>query len=737
MTFSLLKKLRGPGDLWGALAAMLVALPAAVAFGVTVYSGLGPQYAPLGALTGMLGAVALGLIAPIFGGTDRLISAPCAPAAAVLSVFAVELARQDVASAQIILLLVVLGILTGMVQILLGFLGAGRIIKYIPYTVVSGYLTGVGIIIIGGQIRNFMGAPADTWWWQVLVAPELWDLRSIGVGSATVLGALLGPRLIGKVPGTILGIAAGLVVYFALAAGDPTMMSLVDNHLVLGALGGVKAGYLQTLSARWHDLGELKLAQVGALCGNALTLAALLSVDTLKTCVVMDRKTRTRHQPNRELCAQGLANVASSLIGGMPGSGTMGPSMVNLNSGGQTRVSGIMAGVFTLVAALALNTVIAWMPIATLAGILIVIGLRMIDLEPLKFLESRGTVFDFAVVSSVIVIALTVGLIAASAAGVAMSILLFVREQVGGSVVRHRSFIHQRSSTWARSEAERRIIAQKGEKVVIFELQGSLFFGTASTLYSVLEPEIKIRDYLILDLRLVQSVDITAAQMLIQVRDMLAERGAFLLFSNVHEQLPNNRNLREFFTQVGLVEEEGYRTVRVFANLESAIEWAEEQLIGDVRGPVDKEAPLRLRDMELFHGRRDETLVDLEESMEERSFKAGETIYSIGDPGQAIYLVRRGEIRILAPIGGSRQLHHVASIGRGDFFGGLAFLDGRPRSDSAIAHTDTDVYVLTMAHFNELAEEHKRLAFVLVLAISRTLAHRLRHANGERALLHT
>jgi len=735
MQSELLKKLHGPGDLWGGLASMLVALPAAVAFGVTVYSALGPQYAPLGALAGMLGAVALGLIAPVFGGADRLISAPCAPAAAVLSVFALELVKQDVASATIILLLIVLGILTGLVQIFLGFLGTGRVIKYIPYTVVSGYLTGVGIIIIGGQIQEFMGAAPDTRWWQVMMSPALWDLRSIGVGSATVIGALLGPRLIKRIPGTILGIIAGLITYFSLAASDPSMMTLVDNRLVLGPLGGVEAGYLQTLTARWHELGELKLAQVGALCGNALTLAALLSIDTLKTCVVMDQQTRTRHEPNRELCAQGLANVASSMIGGMPGSGTMGPSMVNLNSGAQTRVSGIMEGVLVLVAALALNTVIAWMPIATLAGILIVIGLRMIDLEPLKFLESRGTVFDFAVVSSVIVIALTVGLIAASAAGVAMSILLFVREQVGGSVVRHKSFIHQRSSTWARSEAERRIITQKGEKVIIFELQGSLFFGTTYELYSVLEPEIRKRDYLILDLRLVQSVDITAAHMLIQVRDMLAERDAFLLLSNVPEQLPNGRNLREFFEQVGLCEESD--TVRVFPTLESTIEWVEEQLIGDVRTPVDKEVPLRLQDMDLFHGRKDETLVDLEASMEQRSFKAGETIYSIGDPGQAIYLVRRGEIRIMAPIGGSRQLHHVATIGRGDFFGGLAFLDGRPRSDSAIAHTDTDLYMLTMEHFNQLAEEHKRLAFVLISAISRTLAHRLRHANGERALLHT
>jgi hypothetical protein len=102
----------------------------------------------------------------------------------VLSVFALELARQDVSAGNIILLLIVLGVLTGLVQILLGFLGAGRMIKYIPYTVVSGYLTGVGIIIISGQIRNFMGAAVGTSWWQVIVSPAMWDMRSMGIGLA-------------------------------------------------------------------------------------------------------------------------------------------------------------------------------------------------------------------------------------------------------------------------------------------------------------------------------------------------------------------------------------------------------------------------------------------------------------------------------------------------------------------------------------------------------------------------
>lgn len=736
MNFSpaLAARFKVAGDFWGGLASMLVALPAAVAFGVTVYSAISPQYAVFGALAGILGAAALGLIAPTFGGTDRLISAPCAPAAAVLSAFAIELVQQGVAPSSIVLLLCVMGILTGMIQILIGFLGVGRLIRYIPYTVVSGYLSGVGLIVIGSQIPGFLGLPQNSVWWKATLATQSWDWRSLVIGFTTATVALIAPKLTQAVPSTILGIMAGGGAYLALASSDASMLTLSQNQLVLGALGGSGQGYLDMIIGRWQLIGELRLSQIVGLFGSALTLAALLSIDTLKTCVVMDQMTRTRHEPNRELLAQGLANMTSSAIGGIPGAGTMGASMVNLSSGAKTRVSGIVEGVLVVLAALVLNTFIAWIPIATLAGILIVVGLRMIDTEPLHFLESRATVVDFAVVVVVIACALLIGLIAASAAGVALSILLFVREQVGGSVVRHKTFVSQRSSTWVRPEAEMRLLAQRGEKAVIFELQGSLFFGTTYELYSALEPEIKTREYMLLDLRWVQAVDITAAHMLNLVRDMARERGVALLLSHVREQLPNGRNLLEFLKQTGLIDDSN--TVQVFQTIENAIEWIEDRLVGDTVTTIGKELPLQLQEMLLFQGRKDETLADLEGRMQLRSVKAGQSIYNVGDQAQELFLIRRGAARILAPIGGSRQLHHIATFGRGDFFGGMAFLDDRARSESAVAHTDIDLYVLSLDQFKQLAEEHKKLALLLITAISRTLAHRLRHADGERTLLH-
>uniref|UniRef100_Q478U9 Cyclic nucleotide-binding:Sulfate transporter/antisigma-factor antagonist STAS:Xanthine/uracil/vitamin C permease:Sulphate transporter n=1 Tax=Dechloromonas aromatica (strain RCB) TaxID=159087 RepID=Q478U9_DECAR len=727
------KKLYQSGDFWGGLAAMLVALPAAIAFGVTIYSAIAPSHAALGALAGIIGASVIGLIASTLGGTDRLISAPCAPAAALLSAFAIELVAQGIPGGNIILLLLMLGVLAGMFQVLFGFVGIGRLIKYIPYPVVSGYLTGVGLIIIGSQIGKLLGTPTGARWYEVLYTPSLWDWRALAVGLTTMLVMWLSPGLTRRLPATILGIAAGIACYFALASQDESLLQLAANNLVIGPLGASGEGYIQSITARWNEIGDLRLGQVAALLGNALTLAVLLSIDTLKTCVVLDQLTRSQHNPNRELVAQGIANIASSSVGGIPGAGTMGATLVNLSSGAMTRASGLVEGISALVFALLLSSFIAWIPVAALAGILIVVGIRMIDRGPLRFVQSSATVFDFGVVVTVVVVALTIGLIAASATGVALSIILFLREQIGGSVVRHKFYVNQMSSSWHRPEAETRILEKKGDQAVIFELQGSLFFGTTQQLYSQLEPELKSRNFVILDMKRIQSVDVTAAHLLSQVRDSLAERNALLILSNVRENLPNNRNLREFLAQTGVTDIP--ESVRLFDELDSAIEWVEDRLLGsrEEQASPETETPLELQEMELFKHRKDETLADLEKCLVKRHYAAGDVVYSQGEAGDEIYLIRYGSVKIFAPLGGGRT-RHVATFGRGDFFGGLAFLDGLPRGNDAVAASDTEFFILSQEQFNILSEEHKKLALTLLQALARSLALRLRHADTENAM---
>ncbi len=242
------------GDFWGGLAAMLVALPSAIAFGVTIYASIGPAYAGLGALAGILGATALGLVAPSLGGTNRLITAPCAPAAAVLSAFAIELVQHDVDPIFIVLMLTALGLVAGLIQLLLGFMGIGSLIKYIPFPVVSGYLTGVGLIIIGSQIPKLLGAFGGQSLWRTLISPETWQWQSALIGVVTASVMLGAPLLTRAVPAAILGLLAGVLTYFGLAHFvDPSMLVLEGNKLIIGPLGGSASSMFEAITGRWRD----------------------------------------------------------------------------------------------------------------------------------------------------------------------------------------------------------------------------------------------------------------------------------------------------------------------------------------------------------------------------------------------------------------------------------------------------------------------------------------------------
>ena len=726
------------GDAWGGVAAMLVALPAAIGFGVTVFSAVGPGFAADGALAGIVGTVALGVLAALLGGTARLVSAPCAPAAAILSAFALEMAQRGDAPGAILLSLVLVGLVAGLLQLAFGLAGLGRLIRYIPYPVVSGYLTGVGILIIASQVPRLAGLPVDATIGQALQSPAAWDWRTIAIGLVTAGVMMAAPRITHRVPGTILGIGAGVLVYFALALADPRLQSLAGNPLVIGPLGASGAGPLDAFAGRWGSLAELQPANLGAIAGVALTLAALLSIDTLKTCVVLDRLTRTAHDPDRELAAQGIANAASAALGGISGAGTMGATLVGLGSGAETRATGLVQGLSALAAALILGAFLAWIPVATLAGILVAIGIRMIDREPLRYARSRTTVLDFLVVLAVVAVAIAVGLIAASAVGVGLSMVLFVREQSGGSVVRHRLDLGQAPSTWHRPEAQMERLARLSGEAVVIELQGALFFGNTHQLQAALAPEAKSRRFVIVDLKRVRSIDVTAAQAFIQLRDSLEERDARLLLSGVPEGRGNGgtgASLGGFLRRVGLVNP-NRRTVRLFPDLDGAIAWVEERLLRESEAeiaPAD-EPPRELRDMELFAGYREETLADLAACMPVRAYAAGETVYARGSPGDELYWVRRGSVRLMASLGekGAKQ---VAAFGPGDYFGGLAFLDNDPRPNDAVAATDTELYVLSRRDFEALAQRHRKLAFNLANAMARTLARRLRRSQLKLATL--
>ncbi|MDD2760858.1 MAG: SulP family inorganic anion transporter, partial [Methylomonas sp.] len=543
-------------EFWGGLAAMLVALPSSIAFGILVFSAISPDMTGQGAFIGMVGAAALGIAAPFFCRTPALISAPCGPAAAVLSGLAVELSRHGLGAQRITGLLALTALLAAILQLLYGSMRGGRVIKYIPYPVVSGYLSGVSLIIAIGQLPKLLGLPKELTVGRGLLSPEAWQWPGVIVGLITITVMLCAPRVTQKIPAAILGLIAGIAGYFALAAFMPALLKLEANPLIIGPFG-VSAAFGETVVERFRLMLNVRLDDLSLVAYSALALSALLSIDTLKTCVVLDALTKNRHDSNRTLLGQGAANLVSFLAGGMPGAGAMGPTLVNVTSGGRKIQSGLIEGGLVGLAVLALSPLIAWVPIAALAGILLVVAFRMFDWHAFRLLRQAETRLDFAVIASVVFVAETVGLIAASAVGVGLAILLFMRDQIRLTVLRRRATLKEVSSKTYRLESEYAILQRRGHEAVIYELQGNLFFGTTDHLFSDLEADLRTSKWMLFDMRRVQSMDYTATHLFTLMLDRLGERGGELMFSGMPSSLPSQQDLRRYMVGVGLIGEQG------------------------------------------------------------------------------------------------------------------------------------------------------------------------------------
>ncbi|MEN9712316.1 MAG: hypothetical protein RLY90_577 [Pseudomonadota bacterium] len=716
------------GDAWGGFAAMLVALPSAIAFGVTIFSPMGSDFAAKGALSGMLGVAALGLIAAALGGTQRLISAPCAPAAAVLSALTIQMMQVHSDAASILLTLFLVSIASALVQISMGLLRIGELIKFMPFPVVSGYLSGVGFVIVLSQLPKWLALPKEMPLLQGVLTPSIWQTPSLLIGIATAAVMLAGPRLSRQVPAVIQGLLAGVVVYWALAFTDwPQLQHLQGNPYIIGSLQMSDKGMVQELQNSWSQFMASHWPSFEQVLYPALTLAVLLSIDTLKTCVVLDALTGSRHNSNKELIGQGLGNLTAAALGGIPGAGTMGATLVNKASGGTTHWSGVFQGAWSLLAIVVLTPFIAWVPVAALAALLVVVGVKMIDWSSIRFLKSKDTVLDFVIIASVAVVANTVSLIAASGFGVALSVVLFMNEQIHTDTIRRKMYGNQLFSSRARGEQERSLLKAMGEHTVVFELQGSLFFGTTDQLYCAIEKELKNTQFLVLDFLRVQSIDMTAGHMIERIRNMLADKNARLVLTRVPDHLPSGRDLRTYVDHIGLLSD---RTAKIFGELDDALEWIEEEtlkLAGHAH--VSKEG-LKLREFEIFHGLSDEELQALEQCATHRSYAQGDLIFGADTPGHELMLISRGEVRVSLPASNGKTLH-LTAFSRGQFFGEMSFLDARPHSADVIASHDTELIVIDRKAFARVASNDPVMSINVMRSVALAIADRLRHANAD------
>ena len=446
------------GDVTGGLVAGIIALPLALAFG---------EQSGLGAISGLYGAIAIGIFAAIFGGTATQASGPTGPmtvVSAALVTAAIELTGSLEAAMPIIILTFLMG---GLFQIIFGFLNIASYVKYFPYPVVSGFMSGVGLIIVILQIFPLFGLKSSKSTWAVIQdLPNLFsdfNWQALTLGALTVGIYYIFPKITKAIPSALVAlVVASLTGYFL--KWDIPIIGEIPSGLPSLKLDGIFSVDAKALTL----IGEY-----------ATVLAILGSIDSLLTSVIADNMTKTKHNSNRELIGQGIGNALAAIIGGIPGAGATKGTVVNINSGGRTRLSGAIHGIFLLVVLLGLGKLAGYIPLSVLAGLLIPIGFKIVDIKGFKHLLAVPRA-DAVVLVLVLLMTTFGSLIQAVGFGLLLASLLFMKRssdigEEGMQVGTLAGFDGEKP--W---QDEMEFYNEYKEKVYIKHLYGPLFFGFTS-----------------------------------------------------------------------------------------------------------------------------------------------------------------------------------------------------------------------------------------------------------------
>ena len=479
------------GDIYGGITAAVVALPLALAMGVS--SGAGP-------IAGMYGAILVGFFAAVFGGTPAQVSGPTGPMtvvmAAIFTQYTAMFPDDPAHGAAIAFTVVIMG---GLFQILFGILKIGKYIELVPHPVVSGFMSGIGVIIILLQLPPLMGYPAQPG--PMASSLALDDAFNNMVSDAVILGLIalvvvyFLPKKINKlVPSPLLALIVGTLAYVLfMSDGDASI------------LGNIPTGLPHP------QMPTFELELIPKMIQSALTLAALGAIDSLLTSLVADNVTRTYHKSNRELIGQGIGNTLAGIFGGLPGAGATMRTVVNIKAGGQTPISGALHAVVLLAIVLGAGALAENIPHAVLAGILIKVGTDIIDWDYLKRLHIAPKA-GVATMGVVLFVTVFVDLIIAVAIGMAMAGMVFMNRMVDLQL-KSISTIREVDEDSPLDEEEAAILAEAKGRILVFHLGGPMSFGAAKGMARRLA-QYDEYDVLILDLSDMPQIDFTATRAL-------------------------------------------------------------------------------------------------------------------------------------------------------------------------------------------------------------------------------
>jgi SulP family sulfate permease len=719
------------GDLAGALVAAVITISESVPLGLVAFAALGTAFAGMGVIAGLYGAVAAGLVAALLGGAPRMISGPRASVAVIMaSMIAIVAGAPDIeqhGGATTAIALALFGVfVAGLIEAVFGVAKLGRVIKFIPYPVIAGFMNGVAILLLLSQLRGLLGLPEHFAWseWQNLGSQiSTW---SVVVAIASMLIIMIAPKISKRIPALLAGLLGGLALHY--------LLSLVVDAESLGATIGMVPPAVPSFA----------LVKLGALVGDpwvyqkflellpaVAILAVIASIDSLMGAAALDSLTAGRHNSDRELIAQGLSNMAAAIVGGLASSGAMGRSAASLKAGARTRRCGIISAGVVFVATLAAGPGLGYLPRSVLAAVLTVVALGMMDAwsrEMVSRLRLAGPFRRTIAANLVIVVAVAgvtvlVNLITAVIAGVMIAMVMFVRD-MSKPIVRRTYDGSARRSLKVRERSEAEHLAGRAQEIIVVELDGPLFFGTADALFAEVERLSASTRIVILDCGRLADMDATGVRLLLQLFQRLITQGKVMLVSHITKDDLNGR-----FLEV-IAGHQIFSVCRLFADTDAALEWAEDHLLAAAGfnpagarevGPHEFGITLGFdtADRDHFAAR-----------IARHELSAGTVLFREGDNGDSFFMLAKGTVTIRLSSGRKSPIR-LANLIPGVVFGEMAMLEGARRSADAIADGDIVVYQMTKNDFDSLMTTNPTLAAKLVANMAREIAARLRVTNNE------
>ena len=484
------------GDIFGGITAAIVALPLGLAFGVA--SGLG-------ATAGIYGAIILGFFASIFGGTKTQISGPTGPMTVVIASSVVVLHSDINAIASVILL-------AGVFQIAFAFFQIGKYVKYIPYPVISGFMSGIGAIIILLQINPFLGLESQADIISILqtLPSNLLNINfeALILATTTLLIVLLTPAKISRViPSPLIALSVLTII--------SAMFGL--NVATIGEIPSTLPSFV---------LPSFNVENYKTIITLAVTLALLGSIDTLLTSLVADNLTKQKHNSNRELFGQGLGNTLCALTGSLAGAGATMRTVINIKSGGTTQLSGAIHSIVLLLVVLFLAPLASQIPLAVLAGILIKVGLDILDYKFLKVIKTAPK-NDLYVMITVFFVTVFIDLITAVGLGIVLAALLIVYRITKATKISTTNYKPSQIDEYFEDDPYIRVV----------KIEGALFFGSTIAFENEINSLLDTKT-LIIDCIDVPFIDITAIFTLQELVTHLNEQNieTILLLKKSHQE---------------------------------------------------------------------------------------------------------------------------------------------------------------------------------------------------------